>query len=113
VIAAASTTTAAASAVSTLASASAATPATGSTAATSATTTTTGPAAPAFAHRSGFIHHQRTAQKVLAVAGLNGSLGFFIVAKLREPETTRLTGKLIADNLNGIGLESIPREPVL
>jgi hypothetical protein len=114
VIAAAPTTTTAASAVSTFASASAATPATRSTAATSATTTTTtGPAAPAFAHRPGFIHHQRTAQKVLAVAGLNGALGFFIVAKLREPETTRLTGKLIADNLNGIGLESIPREPVL
>jgi hypothetical protein len=44
---------------------------------------------------------------------LNSSLGFFVVAELREPETTRLTGKLIADNLNGIGLESIPREPVL
>jgi hypothetical protein len=112
IAAAPTTTTTAASAVSTFASASAATPATRPTAATSATTTT-GSAAPAFAHRPGFIHHQRTAQKVLAVAGLNGALGFFIVAKLREPETTRLTGKLIADNLNGIGLESIPREPVL
>jgi hypothetical protein len=113
VIAAASTTTTtAASAVSTFAPASAATTAaTRPTAATSATTT--GPAAPAFAHRARLIHHQRTAQKVLAIAGLNGALGFFIVAKLREPETTRLTGKLIADNLNGIGLESIPREPVL
>jgi hypothetical protein len=110
VIAAAPTTTAA-SAVSTFAPASAATAATRPTAATSATTT--GPAAPAFAHRPRLIHHQRTAQKVLAIAGLNGSLGFFVVAKLREPETTRLTGKLIANNLNGISLESIPREPVL
>jgi hypothetical protein len=44
---------------------------------------------------------------------LNGALAFFVIAELREAETTRLTGKLIADNLNGIGLESVPREPVL
>ncbi len=111
VIAAASTTTAAASAVSTFAPASAATPATGSSVAASAATP--GPAAPAFPHRARHIHYQRKAQKILAIAGLNGSLGFFVVAEFREPETTRFTGKFVADNLNGIGLKSIPSEPVL
>ena len=110
-IAAASTPTTAASTVSTLASASATTPATGSAATTA--TPTAGSSASAFAHRAGLIHYQRTAQKILAIAGLNGSLGFFIVAEFREPEAARLTGKLIADNLNGIGLKSVPREPVL
>jgi hypothetical protein len=89
-----------------------ATTATGSPAATTSATTS-GPAAPALTHRAGFIHYQRTAQKILAIAGLNGALGFFIVAEFREPETSRLTGELIADNLNGIGLKSVPREPVL
>jgi hypothetical protein len=103
--------TATASAVSPFASASATTAAARSAATTTATST--GPTASAFAHRTCFIYHQRTAQKILAIAGLNGTLGFFVVAKLREPETTRLTGELIADNLNGIGLKSVPGEPVL
>jgi hypothetical protein len=111
VIAAAAAATAA-SAVPTLASASSSATATRSAAAITATTTA-GPATPAFAHWPSFIYHQRTAQKVLAIAGLNGSLAFFVVAKLRESETTRLTGKLIADYLYGIGLKSVPREPVL
>jgi hypothetical protein len=110
VIAAAAATTAA-SAVPAFASASAATTATRSAAATSATAT--GPSASAFAHRPGFIHHQRTAEKILAIAGLNGAIAFFVVTELREPESTRLTGKLIADDLNGIRLKSVPREPVL
>jgi len=107
---AASTTTTAA-AVATFASPSTAPSASRSAAA--AATTTARPAAPAFPHRPRLIYHQRTAQKVLAIAGLNGSLGFLVVAKFREPETTRLPGKLIADDLNGIGLKSVPREPVL
>ena len=110
-IAAAPATTAA-SAVSTFASAAATAPATRSTAAIT-TAASAGPAAPAFTHRPGFVYHQRTAQEILAIAGLNGSLAFFVVAKLRKPETTRLTGKLVADDLNGIGLKSVPGEPVL
>jgi hypothetical protein len=110
--AAAATATTAASAVPAAPAAAAATTATRSSA-TTTSTTTSWTAAPAFAHRAGFVHHQRTAQKILAIAGLNGALGFFVVAELREPETSRLTGELIADNLNGIGLKSVPREPVL
>jgi hypothetical protein len=112
VLSASAAATTAASAVPAASPASAATTATRSSAATTSTTTS-GTAAPAFAHRPGFIHHQRTAQKILAVAGLNGALGFFVVAEFREPETPRLTGELIANNLNGIGLKSVPREPVL
>jgi hypothetical protein len=44
---------------------------------------------------------------------LNGSLAFFVVAKLREPESARLTGKLVTNDLDGIRLESGPREPIL
>jgi len=49
----------------------------------------------------------------LAIAGLNGTVGFFVVAKFRETETARLPGEFIADNLNGICLKSGAREPVL
>jgi hypothetical protein len=110
-IAAASAPTAA-SAVSTFTSAAATASATRPTAAIT-TAATTGPTASAFTHRPGFIYHQRTAQEILSIAGLNGSLAFFVVAKLRKPETTRLTCKLVADDLNGIGLKSVPGEPVL
>jgi hypothetical protein len=105
--------TTAASAISAASPAAAATTAAGSSTATTSTTPSAGTAAPAFTHRAGFIYHQRTAQKILTVAGLNRALAFFVVAELREPETSRLTGELIADNLNGIGLKSVPREPVL
>jgi hypothetical protein len=111
-IAAAATTTAA-SAVAALASASAAPATSRSTASTTATTTRAAAPTSAFAHRAGLIHYQRTAQKILAIAGLNSALGFFVVVEFREAETTRLAGKLIADNLNGIGLKSVPCEPVL
>jgi len=62
--------------------------------ATASATTTT------FAHWSRLIYHQRTAQKILAIAGLNGTIRFFIVSKLREPESSRLTRKLVANDLD-------------
>jgi len=62
--------------------------------AASATTTAT------FAHRSSFIHYQRTAQKILAVAGLNGAIRFFVISKFREAESSRLTCELIANDLD-------------
>jgi hypothetical protein len=71
--------------------------------ASAASTSATRPSAAAttaFAHWSRLIHHQRTAQKILAIAGLNGAIRFFIVAKLREPESSRLTGKFIANDLD-------------
>jgi hypothetical protein len=107
-IAAASSTTAA-SAVAALAPAP-----TASTTWPSATTTAAArPPASTFPHWTRFIHHQRPAEKILAIAGLNGAIGFFIVAKFRKPKSARLTGKFVADYLNRIGLESGPREPIL
>jgi hypothetical protein len=53
-----------------------------------------------FAHWAGLIHHQRPAQKILAIAGLNGAIRFLIVSKLREPESSRLTRKFVANDLD-------------
>jgi hypothetical protein len=104
-------TTTAAPAVSTSASTTAAT--TARTATTTSAAAATGTAATAFAHRPSFIHHQRTAQKILAIAGLNGAFRLFVIAEFREAESARLTGEFIADDLNRIGLESVPSEPIL
>jgi hypothetical protein len=60
----------------------------------SATTTT------ALAHRTSLIHHQRAAQKILAIAALNGAFRFFVISKFREPKSSRLTSKFIANDLN-------------
>jgi C4-dicarboxylate transporter len=53
-----------------------------------------------FAHGSSFIYHQRTAQKILAVAGLNGAVRFFVISKFREAKSSRLTCELIANDLD-------------
>jgi hypothetical protein len=57
-------------------------------------------AATALAHWPGFVHYQRTAQKILAIAGLNGAVRFFVVSKFREAKSSRLTGELIANDLD-------------
>jgi hypothetical protein len=54
----------------------------------------------ALAHRPSFVHYQRPAQKILAVAGLDGAVGFFVISKFREPESSRLTRELIANDLD-------------
>jgi hypothetical protein len=110
-IAAAATTTAAASSVSTFASP---TPTAAATwAATAATTTAARSTSSTLAHWARLVYHQRTAKKVLAIAGLNRAITLFVIAKLRESESTRLTGKLVADDLDRIRLESGSREPIL
>jgi hypothetical protein len=38
---------------------------------------------------------------------------FLVVSKLGESESTRIASKLIANNLNGIGMKTGPREPIL
>jgi hypothetical protein len=74
--------------------------ATASTPTTTAAAATAGSAAPAFAHWPSLVHYQRSAEEILAIAGLNCAIRFFIVAEFREPESARLTGELIADDLN-------------
>ena len=111
-IAAAAATTTAASSVPTFASA---TPTTAAAtwAATAATTTAARSTSSTLAHRPRLVYNQRTAKKVLAIAGLNRAITLFVIAKLREPESARLTGKLVADDLDRIRLESGSREPIL
>jgi hypothetical protein len=84
-------------------------------AATAATTRAPSAAAPtaAFAHGASLVHHQRAAQEILAVAGLHGSICFFIISKLREPESARFAGELVANDLHRIRLKPGLGEPVL
>jgi len=56
-------------------------------------------AAPAFTHRSSLVYYQRAAQKILAIAGLNRSFCLFVVSKLRESESARLTRELVPNDL--------------
>ena len=53
-----------------------------------------------FAHRSRFVHHERSAQEILTVAVLNGAIGFLIVAELGKSETARIARELIPNNLH-------------
>jgi hypothetical protein len=67
-----------------------------------AATTASAPAA--FAHWSGLVHHQRPAHEFFAVAGLNRSLCRSVVRELGESKPPRLTGKFVANDLVGIGV---------
>src|SRR5579871_803607 len=87
------------------------TTASGSTATTAASTARS--SAAAFAHGTGFVYNQRTAQEILAIARLNRPVGFFVVAEFRESETARIACEFIANDLHGIGLKSGSSEPVL
>lgn len=69
--------------------------------------------AAAFAHRPGFVHHQCSSQEILAVAGLNRSIGFGVVGEFRESETPGLSGELVANNLDRISMKSGLREEIL
>jgi hypothetical protein len=68
----------------------------------------TASATTAFAHGTRFVHHQRPAEKVLAIAVLHGAVRLFIVAELREAEAARVAGEFIADDLNRVGVEASP-----
>jgi hypothetical protein len=61
---------------------------------------TTAATTAAFAHGTRFVHYQRPAEKVLAIAVLHSAVRLFIVAELREAEATRVPGEFIADDLN-------------
>jgi hypothetical protein len=60
----------------------------------SAPATTT--AASALALRTGFIHHQRAAKKVLAVQRLNRFFRLRVISDFRETESTGLARKTIS-----------------
>ena len=84
---------AATAAATTAASTSATTAATATMTATvaAATTTWTSTAvSTSITHRACFVHHQRAAQEVLAVAGLYCALGLSIVLDFEESKSSRL-----------------------
>jgi hypothetical protein len=65
------------------------------------------------AHWPSFIHYQGTAQKILAIAGLNGAIRFFVISKFREAKSSRLACEFVANDLDGVRLQSGLRKPVL
>src|ERR1700693_4949019 len=79
-------------------------PASTTAAASTPITATTASAPAAFAHRSGLVHHQRPAHELFAVAGLDRSVRRSVVRELGESKAARLTGKLVANDLDGIGV---------
>src|SRR5580700_7068845 len=58
----------------------------------------------ALAHRSGFVDHQRAAHEFFAVAGLDRPVRCRVVRELGESKAACLTGELVANNLDGIGV---------
>src|SRR5690348_2775175 len=76
---------------------------------TAATTVATSAAATATAtltHRARLIHHQCPAHELLAVTGLDRSLRCAVIGELGESKAAGLTGELITNDLDGIGMNS-------
>jgi hypothetical protein len=71
------------------------------TAVTSASAATT---AAALALRTGFIHHQRAAKKVLAIQRLNRLFRLCVISDFRETESTGLPREAISQERERIGL---------
>jgi hypothetical protein len=91
-----------------IAAAASAAPTTAATTASSATTTTA-----TFAHGAGFVHHQRAAHELFAVAGFDGPIGCPVIGELGESKASRLTREFVPNNLHGIGVDPGLREKVL
>jgi RNase P/RNase MRP subunit POP5 len=77
-----------------------------STTTASAVAATTPAGATAFTLRTRFIHHQRAAQKILAVKRFDGFIRFGVVANLGETETARLSRETIAQQRERIRLHA-------
>ncbi len=90
--------------------AAASTPATTTTAsaptAAASSTTAAASSTSTFAGWAGFVDHQGTAEKVLAVEGLDGLLSFFVVADLDECEGARLVGIAVADEVDSVHMDA-------
>jgi hypothetical protein len=65
-----------------------------------AETTTAATAAAALFLWTGFVHHKIAATKVLAVQGVDRSVGFFVIVDFDESETARLARKTVTDEVN-------------
>jgi len=49
----------------------------------------------------GFIDYQVASAEVLAVHGIDRPIRFFVIGDFHESESTRLTGKAIANQIDG------------
>jgi hypothetical protein len=67
---------------------------------------TTAAGASAFTLRTGFIHHQCAAQKILAIERFDRFVSFGIVADFGETETARLSRETIAQKRERIRLHA-------
>ncbi|HET9803004.1 MAG TPA: hypothetical protein VFP96_07200 [Candidatus Acidoferrum sp.] len=95
-IAAATTTAASAAAMTT-------TPAAIAAATTSAATT-------AFSLRPSFIHNEIASPEILAVHGIDGAVGFFVVGDFDEGKATRLSRETVANEIDCRGIDTRLRE---
>jgi hypothetical protein len=81
--------------------------------ASAATAGTTATAATfAWHHRTGFVHHQRAAQQVAAVASFDCAVSGGVVVDFDEPESASLTGKTIAHYIHAIHGNTRLREEI-
>jgi len=81
-------------------------PASTATTPTAATTSAAATATATFTHRARLIHHQCPAHELLAVTGLDRSLRCAVIGELGESKAAGLTGELITNDLDGIGMNS-------
>jgi len=63
-------------------------------------------------HGAGFIHHQRAAHEITAVAGFDGAICRGIVVDLDEPEPARFAREAIAHDIDTIHCDTGLREEI-
>jgi hypothetical protein len=72
--------------------------------ASAAISTTAGPptaaAASTFCLGTGFVHYQVAPPKILAIQGIHGAIGVFVVIHFHERESPGLPGEAVADEIN-------------
>jgi hypothetical protein len=82
---------------------------------TAVTTSSTTPAASAAALslRTCFVDYQVPPAEILAVQGIDGAVGVFVVLNLDEGKTARLSRKTVTNEIDTRGSNTYLREPFL
>jgi hypothetical protein len=76
---------------------------------TAAATTTRG----AFGLRASFIHDEISSTEILSVQGIDGAIRVFVIADFDEGKASRLSGKTIANQIDGGGSYADLGEPLI
>lgn len=63
--------------------------------------------------RTGFIDHQIAAAEVLAVQGIDGAVGFFVIGDFNEGKAARLSRETVADEIDCRGIDASLREIIV